>query len=103
MVSEKPERNVLVLAGPGSGKTRVVVHRVAYLVRVLREAPESVLVLAYNRAAAWEIRSRLRGLIGTTASQVTVLTYHSLAMRMTGRSLAAAARRGEARRSTSMR
>ena len=67
LVAEKPDTNRLILAGPGSGKTRVIVHRVAYLVRVLREAPSSILVLAFNRGAAWEIRQRLRQLIGNDA------------------------------------
>lgn len=88
LVAEKPETNRLILAGPGSGKTRVIVHRVAYLVRVLRETPGSILVLAFNRGAAWEIRQRLRQLIGNDAAAVTVLTYHSLALRLTGSSLA---------------
>lgn len=88
LVAEKPETNRLILAGPGSGKTRVIVHRVAYLVRVLREAPSSIIVLAFNRGAAWEIRQRLRNLIGGDASAVTVLTYHALALRLTGTSLA---------------
>ena len=77
--------NVLVLAGPGSGKTRVLVHRIAYLVKVRRERPESIIALAYNRHAAAEIRRRLRDLIGNEAQGVTVLTCHALAMRLTGR------------------
>ena len=77
--------NVLVLAGPGSGKTRVLVHRIAYLVKVRRERPESIIALAYNRHAAAEIRRRLRDLIGNEAHGVTVLTCHALAMRLAGR------------------
>ncbi len=95
LVAEKPDANRLILAGPGSGKTRVIVHRIAYLVRVLREAPESILVLAFNRAAAWEIRQRLRNLIGSDAGFVTVLTYHALALRLTGSSLAHLAESGD--------
>ena len=95
LVSEKPDTNRLILAGPGSGKTRVIVHRVAYLVRVLREAPSSILVLAFNRGAAWEIRQRLRQLIGGDAGFVTVLTYHALALRLTGSSLANLAEQGD--------
>jgi ATP-dependent DNA helicase RecQ len=68
-VAEKPDANRLILAGPGSGKTRVIVHRVAYLLRVLREAPGSIIVLAFNRGAAWEIRQRLRQLIGNEAAR----------------------------------
>jgi ATP-dependent DNA helicase RecQ len=95
LVAEKPDSNRLILAGPGSGKTRVIVHRVAYLVRVLREAPEKLLVLAFNRSAAWEIRQRLRDLIGSDAVGVTVLTYHALALRLTGTSLASLGQHGQ--------
>ena len=76
--------NVLVLAGPGSGKTRVLVHRIAYLVRIRRENPRGILALAYNRHAAVEIRRRLQELIGDDARGVIVLTCHALAMRLVG-------------------
>lgn len=69
VLNNKPQReivadnrdstDVLVLAGPGSGKTRVLVHRIAYLVRVRRENPHGILALAYNRHAAAQIRQRL--------------------------------------------
>lgn len=80
--------NVLVLAGPGSGKTRVLVHRIAYLLRVRRENPRGVIALAYNRHAAVEIRRRLQALIGDDANGVTVMTCHALAMRLVGASFA---------------
>ena len=80
--------NMLVLAGPGSGKTRVLVHRIAYLVRVKRENPRSIVALAYNRHAAAQIRQRLHALIGDDARGVTVLTLHALAMRLIGASFA---------------
>ena len=56
VADDREQTNVLVLAGPGSGKTRVLVHRIAYLVRVKREDPRGILSLAYNRHAAVEIR-----------------------------------------------
>ena len=84
---DREQTNVLILAGPGSGKTRVLVHRIAYLVRVKRENPRGILALAYNRHAAVEIRCRLVSLIGDDAKRVTVLTCHALAMRMVGVSL----------------
>ena len=81
---DRVETNVLVMAGPGSGKTRVLVHRIAYLVRCCRERPESIIALAYNRHAAVQIRQRLHELIGNDAQGVLVMTLHSLAMRLTG-------------------
>lgn len=86
VADDRDETNVLVLAGPGSGKTRVLVHRIAYLLRVRREHPEGILVLTYNRHAAAEIRARLRHLVGEQASWVTVSTCHALAMRLVGAS-----------------
>ena len=84
VTDDRDQTNVLVLAGPGSGKTRVLVHRIAYLVRAKRENPRSILALAYNRHAAVEIRRRLGDLIGNDARGVTVLTCHGLAMRLAG-------------------
>lgn len=84
VTDDREQTNVLVLAGPGSGKTRVLVHRIAYLVRVKRENPRSIIALAYNRHAAAEIRRRLADLIGDDARGVTVLTCHALAMRLVG-------------------
>jgi ATP-dependent DNA helicase RecQ len=86
VADEREQTNVLVLAGPGSGKTRVLVHRIAYLVRVRREDPRGIIALTYNRHAAVEIRRRLKELIGDDARWVTVLTCHALAMRLVGAS-----------------
>ena len=88
VTDDRENSNVLVLAGPGSGKTRVLVHRIAYLVRARRENPRSILALAYNRHAAVQIRQRLHELIGEDASGVTVLTCHALAMRLAGSTFA---------------
>lgn len=93
---EKPAvGNHLVLAGPGSGKTRVLVHRIAYLVRVRRVAPDRIIALAFNRSAATELRRRLIGLVGDDARGVTVMTYHALALRLTGTSLSTANQSGQ--------
>ncbi|MDP2520120.1 RecQ family ATP-dependent DNA helicase [Shimia thalassica] len=88
VTDDRDRTNVLVLAGPGSGKTRVLVHRIAYLLRVKREDPRGILVLAYNRHAAAEIRFRLRVLVGDDAFGVTISTCHSLAMKLVGASFA---------------
>lgn len=89
IVAASEDKNVLILAGPGSGKSRVVVHRCAYLIRVLRVSPQSILVLCFNHHAAISLRHRLRELIGNDARGVMVLTYHGLSLRLTGRSLIA--------------
>ena len=95
IVAAPQDGNYLVLAGPGAGKTRVIVHRVAWLLRESMALPEQILVLAYNRSAATEIRRRLWSLIGADAAGVAVQTLHSLAMRLTGTSYAVALERGE--------
>ena len=91
IVTAPTDRNALVLAGPGSGKTRVVVHRCAYLVKVARIRPEQILVVCFNRGAMNELRHRIRDLVGASARQVAVHTYHSLALSLTERSMAARA------------
>ena len=85
VTDNRKTRDILLLAGPGSGKTRTLVHRIAYLVRVRREDPKSIIALAYNRHAAVQIKQRLEELIGTEARAVTIMTCHALAMRLTGR------------------
>ncbi len=87
IVAAETDQNMLVLAGPGSGKTRVVAHRVAYLLRVKRVKPEAILVLCFNRSAVMSLRRRIRDLVGDDMFGVTTLTFHGLALRLTGRSL----------------
>ena len=90
IVSADTEKNMLVLAGPGAGKTRVVAHRVAFLLRVKRIRPQAILVLCFNRSAVFGLRRRLRDLVGNDMFGVTTLTFHGLALRLTGRSLVTA-------------
>jgi len=87
IVSARTSSNILVLAGPGSGKTRVVAHRIAFLLRVKRVRPDSILALCYNRSAVTGLRRQIKGLIGHDIQRVTTLTFHGLALRLTGRSL----------------
>ncbi|MBK1672065.1 helicase [Ectothiorhodospira shaposhnikovii] len=86
IVTDHQDHNRLVLAGPGSGKTRLVVHRIAYLLRVRRVPATAIIALTFNRHAANEIRQRLLALVGNDAIGLTVLTYHAMAMRLTGSS-----------------
>jgi ATP-dependent DNA helicase RecQ len=87
LVAGPEDKNILILAGPGSGKTRVVVHRCAYLLRVLRVPARSILVLCFNRNAASELRRRLSDLAGGDSKGVTIQTYHGLALRLTGHAM----------------
>jgi ATP-dependent DNA helicase RecQ len=86
IVAAPPEKNILVLAGPGSGKTKTIVHRCAWLIKAKSVDPASILVLCFNHQAMIELRKRIRALTGRRASFVTAMTYHGFAMRLTGRS-----------------
>lgn len=74
----------LILAGPGAGKTRVVVHRCAYLLRVERIPAQRILVMCFNHSAAIDLRKRLIALVGDDARGVMTATYHGAAMRLAG-------------------
>jgi len=86
IVGAEPEKNLLVLAGPGSGKTKTIVHRCAWLIKAKSVDPSSILVLCFNHQAMLELRKRIRKLAGRSADFVTAMTYHGFAMRLTGRS-----------------
>jgi len=86
IVAESPNANMLILAGPGSGKTRVIAHRCAYLLRVYRIKPRSILAVCFNRNASLLLRRRIWALAEKDAAGVVIQTYHGLAMRITGTS-----------------
>ncbi|MCY4624790.1 MAG: UvrD-helicase domain-containing protein [Chloroflexi bacterium] len=74
---------LLIVAGPGSGKTRVIVHRVAYLVHTVGVGPRGICVLTFTNKAARELRDRLARLLGgPIAEQITAGTFHALCSRI---------------------
>ena len=73
---------VLVLAGAGSGKTRVLVHRVAWLIHERNVSPMSVLAVTFTNKAAGEMRGRIEQLLGIPTTALWVGTFHGLAHRL---------------------
>ena len=77
-----PATNTLVLAGAGSGKTRVLVHRIAWLVEVEGASTWNILAVTFTNKAAREMRSRLEHILGVPAGAMWVGTFHGLAHRL---------------------
>lgn len=76
------ETHALILAGAGSGKTRVLVHRIAWLTQVMGHSPYNVLAVTFTNKASNEMRGRIESLIGQQANGLTMGTFHGIAYRI---------------------
>jgi DNA helicase-2/ATP-dependent DNA helicase PcrA len=90
VAASAPGGPLLVVAGPGTGKTRTLTHRIAYLCADMHVRPDECLAITFTRRAAEEMRVRLRALLGDVADQVTVGTFHALGLSILRENAAAA-------------
>jgi DNA helicase-2/ATP-dependent DNA helicase PcrA len=76
-----PTQAMLILAGAGSGKTRVLVHRIAWLIKIEHLSPHNILAVTFTNKAAKEMRGRVEGLLNISARSMWIGTFHGLAHR----------------------
>jgi DNA helicase-2/ATP-dependent DNA helicase PcrA len=77
-----PLAPTLVLAGAGSGKTRVLTHRVAWLVQVENVSPYGILAVTFTNKAAGEMRARIENMLGVPSAPLWIGTFHGIAHRL---------------------
>ena len=85
IIDDKQSKYIVVAAGPGSGKTRVLVHKLASLLLLEDVKHEQLLMLTFSRAAATEFKKRLIELVGNVAHYVDIKTFHSYSFDLIGK------------------
>ncbi|MBQ5506800.1 MAG: RecQ family ATP-dependent DNA helicase [Prevotella sp.] len=85
IIDDKQSKYIVVAAGPGSGKTRVLVHKLASLLLLEDVKHEQLLMLTFSRAAATEFKKRLIELVGNAAHYVDIKTFHSYSFDLIGK------------------
>lgn len=85
IINDRTAKYIVVAAGPGSGKTKLLVHKLASLLMMEDVRHEQLLMLTFSRAAATEFKSRLFGLIGNAAAFVEIKTFHSYSFDLLGK------------------
>jgi ATP-dependent DNA helicase RecQ len=85
IINDQQSKNIVVAAGPGSGKTRILVHKLAALLLMEDVKHEQLLMLTFSRAAATEFKKRLMGLIGNAALFVDIKTFHGYCFDILGK------------------
>ncbi|WP_407271317.1 DNA helicase PcrA [Radiobacillus sp. PE A8.2] len=78
---------LLIMAGAGSGKTRVLTHRIAYLLNEKDVSPRSILAITFTNKAAREMKDRVHRLVGAESAQIWVSTFHSMCVRILRREI----------------
>ncbi len=85
IINDKDSKYIVVAAGPGSGKTRILVHKLASLLLMEDVKHEQLLMVTFSRAAATEFKLRLQKLVGVSANYVEIKTFHSYCFDLLGR------------------
>jgi len=85
IINDQQAKTIVVAAGPGSGKTRILVHKLASLLLMEDVKHEQLLMLTFSRAAATEFKKRLISLIGSAAGFIEIKTFHSYCFDLLGR------------------
>ena len=85
IINDKQSKAMMILAGPGSGKTKVLVHKIASLILTEDIKPEQFMMLTFSRTAAGEFRSRLNKLIGVLSYDIEINTFHAYALKLIAR------------------